>query len=816
MSAEPVFLEIADAILDGAPVDWSLVDTIEGSPDKALVDQLKTLETLRCSRRATAAAEAPGSWTWGHLRVFEPIGRGAYGDVYRAWDSRLDREVALKLLPGDASIVEPSHSTVIEEGRLLARVRHPNVVTIHGAERIDGRAGLWMEFVKGRTLEKALRAGRTFTVEETTRLGVELCRAVSAVHAAGLLHRDIKAQNVMLDDSGRLVLMDFGTGRELSDLKDASDGHIAGTPLYLAPEVLSGGEATPQSDVYGIGVVLFRLLTNTYPVCGGDLADLRRAHASSGDANARVDRTEIPRRLRRVLARALDPNPERRYAGADVMGAALGATEGRPARRRALYIMGAALGLVAAGAAGWNMGLRERLSPALAAWGVFAKTPAIAVLPFTDAGSDPGHAGFIDGLTSEVIDDLATIDGLLVTAQASSFYFKDRPRDLADVARKLHADFVVEASVRRVGDRLRINAQLVRVSDEVVVWSGPYDRALTDVFAIQEDIARQIVNQLRLTLGRGQRRYQTSVAAYDLFLRGRTLVLQTGTQKAQEAARLFQQVIAMDPLFTPAHAGLAEAYAGWAWELEGLSNQEALAGMRAAAERALELDPMLAEAHGAMGITLAREQDWDGARRSFEQAIKYNPNLGQIRQIYATETLLQVGEAARAEELLTAATILDPLSPTLLRDLGITQFVRGRYDEAIANLQQALAADPDLFAGNQLVARALIQAGRPAEAIRVFEQSPGKGWERWILRAYIMEGRTKDVERLIAQNKDAEPHRQAIMYAALGDNERTYEALNRAIATMPQRVAFMLVCPDFALLRGDPRRDLLEQRLNLK
>jgi serine/threonine-protein kinase len=242
-----------------------------------------------------------GTWTWGHLQVFEPIGTGSYGDVYRAWDKRLDREVALKVLSSGVPSAWQPGSAVIEAGRRLAAIRHPNVITIYGADRIDERVGLWMEFVRGRTLEQALRDDRTFTEAEVTPLGVELCGAVSAVHAAGLLHGNIKAQNVMLDDGARLVLMDFGIGR---DHQATTDPGITGTPLHTAPEVLSGGIATPRSDVYSIGVVLFRLLRNARPASGSDLTG--------------------------VIARAVDPDPDRRYESADALGAAL--AEGRGLR----------------------------------------------------------------------------------------------------------------------------------------------------------------------------------------------------------------------------------------------------------------------------------------------------------------------------------------------------------------------------------------------------------------------------------------------------------------------------------------------------
>ena len=248
--------------------------------------------------------------------------------------------MALKLLP-DSFSGDSSESSIIEEGRLLALVHHPNVVTIYGAERIDGRIGLWMELVIGRTLEETLCDGPTFTAKEVTRIGVELCRAVSAVQAAGLLHRDIKAQNVMVADDGRLVLMDFGTGRELDS---TSETHVAGTPLYLAPEVLSGDNATPQSEVYSIGVLLFHLLTGAYPVNGRDLTYLRRAHAAREETDSATSGPGIPPRLGRVIARAIDPDPNRRYASADALGAAITAIGRAPAALRTAYSIAARAG----------------------------------------------------------------------------------------------------------------------------------------------------------------------------------------------------------------------------------------------------------------------------------------------------------------------------------------------------------------------------------------------------------------------------------------------------------------------------------------
>ena len=282
--------DLADAILDGSSIDWTAAESSAEVAARPLVRHLKVLAAIASLHHgkpanASGLSERLGPLAerqrgdapehWGHLRLLERIGRGAFGEVYRAWDTRLDREVALKLLPAGRSSGDPAASAIIHEGRLLARVRHPNVVTVHGAEQIGDQIGLWMEFVRGHTLEQVLDQQKVVSAAEAVGIGLELCRAMSAVHGAGLLHRDIKTHNVMRAEDGRILLMDFGTGRELED--DASSD-LAGTPLYLAPEVLQGQQATVRSDIYSLGVLLYRLVTGSYPVHARTVRGVRRAH----------------------------------------------------------------------------------------------------------------------------------------------------------------------------------------------------------------------------------------------------------------------------------------------------------------------------------------------------------------------------------------------------------------------------------------------------------------------------------------------------------------------------------------------------------
>jgi TolB-like protein len=829
MASDVLLDELADAILDGTPIDWSDVASRAEPSARELIDEFRTLASLRRSGATEAIPAQAKLDRWGHLQVLERVGQGAFGDVYRAWDPRLDREVALKLLHalrGD----DASQPAVIEEGRLLARVRHPNVVTIYGAECIDDRVGLWMEFVRGRTLEQRIRQDGPLPAEEVTRIGVDLCGAVSAVHAAGLIHRDIKAQNLIAADEGRLVLMDFGTGL---DLRREPEQPAAGTPLYLAPEVLAGGASTMQSDVYSIGVVLYRLLTGHYPVHASDMASLHDAHARGKRTGLRSVRGDAPPRLARIIEQALNPDPARRPAGAEAFGKALaGAVVASPLLRAAY----ASAAVIAVAAALWAVGALDARTPASRSTSTTATTPArsqplaIAVLPFRTFGSAAETSYVADGLTEEIVRNLAAIDGLAVRSQTSAAVFKEQPLDAAKIGTELQVGLLLTGAVQRDAQRLRITAQLVSARDNVVLWSERYDRTLHEVFAserydrtlhevfaIQDEISRAVAGKLKVSLGRTPHPYRPPVDAYEVYLQARARVRRAGTDNGKEAATLFEQVIAMDPAYAPAYAGLAEAYAAMSWQIPGLSPGEGLKRMRPAALKAVELDPMLAEAHAAMGTTLARELDWQNARASYERAIELNPSLTDIHVSYASSTLLPLGETERALQLLEAALVTDPLSLTVRRELAFAMIAAGRYDEAITRLRQALAVDPDLPFANLQLARALAFSGRPREAIDLSESRRGSGlaWERWMTHAYVRLGRHDDVARLVEANRNDHPYRQALVYAALGDVDRTFTALDAAVPLMPQRTALLLALPEMALLRGDPRLRALRTRLKL-
>ena len=832
MASNEPLLDVAAALADGAAVDWeSAAQSITSDEDRRLLAELRfiaglvhdtsgdskgliTRAILGASPKPPVAAPETGSPvdSWGPLRIIEHVGRGTFGDVYRAWDSRLDREVALKILRHRERDDEVRVSTLIQEGRLLARVRHPNVVTVYGAERVSGQAGVWMEFIHGKTLEQELRDHGPFDLARAVEIGIALADALAAVHGAGLIHGDVKAQNVMSASDGRTVLMDFGAGFELDETLVGEARELAGTPVCIAPEVFAGRAPTASSDLYSLGVLLYHLTTGTYPVRGRSLEEVREAHADGTRTPLFTARPDLPTAFVHIIDRALDPDPDNRYDSPATLGAELALLAPASPGGRASGAFGARRPprlIAIAGVLTLAAGLGST-----ALWWT-PQTPTIAVLPFKNLSADPNSEYFVDGLTDEIIRNLSVIEGLDVRSRTSSFIFKDKPRNLRDVAQQLRANLVVEGSVLRADGRLRINAQLVRAADDAPLWSGRFDREFKDIFAVQDEISRSIVNELRLKLGRGQRRYSTNLEAYGLYLRARALI---GPHKsidtAREVAKLFEQVTALDPTFAPAYAGIADAWATMSINYSGTAADEAYARMRPAAEKAVQLDPLLAEAHAAKGVVLARDRDWTGAEAAFRSALALNANLPSIKTSFVVSTLFPQGKVDEAMQLLQSALSEEPLAFEVRRELAWVQVSAGRYDDALDNARRVLAVDPNHTHSRQVMGRALFHKGETAEAIRIFEQL-GMGSHNFRGYAYAVTGRQAEAEAVAAQRKDF-PAALVVIYAGLGDKDRTFEALEDMAAGRDPRVGIYLTYPELAFLRKDPRLAAFRRNLNLQ
>ena len=810
-----------ESLADGAEVDWAALETLAASAGERrryhnlrLVARVAELHrTLGAQENAAESGPAgpdahafvvPGAW--GHLDVQERIAGGAFGDVYLARDPHLNRDVALKLLRLDTSTGLPER--LLDEARTLARVRHPNVVTVHGADVRDGRAGLWMEFVHGRTLESWLRAQGALGPGEATTLGVDLCRALAAVHGAGLVHGDVKAQNVMREDGGRTVLMDFGAGRA----QGAQVVALAGTPLYLAPEVLAGEPATPRSDIYSLGVLLFHLLTRAYPYSAADLDGLRAAHADGSRAMLRDLRPDLPDALVQAVQRALEPDPARRFATAGEMEQGLArALQPKPVRTPSVWLVAASLTMVAAIALVIAIPQLLTVSPPLAR--------SIAILPFVASGGLSDQQHLVTGLTADVVRELQRFDVEVKRVSTG------RPNAAAGDEQAVGAEGTVRGELRRTPTRTAVHIEVQRAGG-APLWSREYeviDAALPGLARqIAEDVAKAVnlLERVGAALAR-----PTQFASYDAYQRGRALWEQRSPDSLTRSLEYFQQAAKLDPGYAAPWAGMADVYIAQGVSAFGmLSPLEARRLAKEAATRALELDPYSAEAYTSLGFAaFFHDWDWKGAETRFKKAIKLNEQYAQAHHWYANY-LNAMGRQKEATVEIGRARTLEPLSIIIDRDVAWHFFFQGQYDEAIAHLEKTLVRDTTYSAARSLLGRALAERGRYNEAIEHLRLA-APGMTRGVNLSFIAyvqarSGATRAADATMAQVEEQRrveyvpPYYDALVYIAEGRTVKALDALERSYREQDSTLVSLLIDPRFERLRGEPRYQDLVKRMH--
>jgi tetratricopeptide (TPR) repeat protein len=646
--------ELAESVADGATPDWESAES--SAPDACARETVARLHAVASIGRffATLSSRAradrsnrpvlPAGSMWGALRVIEHVGCGRFGDVYRAWDAALDREVALKILRADDD--NAVQTDIVEEGRLMARVRHPNVVAIHGARRIDGATGLWMEFVKGRTLAAELAELGPLGAEELARIGIQLCCALTAVHAAGLVHRDVKAQNVLRDDTGRVVLGDFGTGRQLEDSAPSS-GSLAGTPTYVAPELFAGAPVTPHSDLYSLGVLLFHLATRAYPVEGRSLRDLRDAHASGRRTALGSLRPDLPKRLARAIEKALDPYPTHRYESAELMAQALeSCVPGTASKQRSrAQLAGVAAMLVLSAAVSaftWQVGRR---APAAIP---FAERDWVLVTDFENLTGDPSLDGALEYALERELSNSSFVNVVPRSRIDDALELMRKPagtRVDANVGREValrdgRIKAMIVGRVEKTGDAYTVSAQIASTAD------GATAAIVNEVSVDSKDLVRVVGRMavgLRQKLGEALPRIKTdpeklekvatpSMRALQLYSQARALAgdvdLFAGPTIAASVEQLLTDALAEDPSFVWAHILMAHAL--WVQErsVEALTHVE----RAVAATEPGGIDRYIAtgELHAFRGILSGhaadRNRHLEQAMASFEAALQLQPD----------------------------------------------------------------------------------------------------------------------------------------------------------------------------------------------
>jgi TolB-like protein/Tfp pilus assembly protein PilF len=652
-----------------------------------------------------------------HYRLLERIGRGAMGEVWLAEDTQLPRRVAVKLLPRELALDAQAVERLLREAQAAASVDHPNVVVVHEAGMVDGHAYLVMQRVEGETLEQRLRRG-PLPIDEAVRLATAIADALAEVHALGIVHRDLKPSNVMLTARGPKVL-DFGIAAVRGAERMTEAGSLVGTPLFMSPEQVRGLPADNRSDLWALGVILYESLTGKRPFGGDSLAAM--AHSVLTDEPGPPSRlnASVPPALDAVIEKLLRKDAARRYARAEDVLADL-AGLGGPAP------------------------VADTLMATVATARAENPAPRLAVLEFEVLSPDPDDAFLAAGLTEDLSIDLARVEGLRVAARGEVQALRGRELPPRTIARELGVDYVVQGSVRRAGQRARISAQLVRASDGHASWAERFDRTIEDLFDVQAEVSRRIVDALQVTLRPAEREMLDRAptknrAAYELYLRARVLLDQNRRDANVRAGEVLERAVELDPDFALAHAALAECYgnAGSAW----WAGKEILERARPHALRAIELDPNLREAHMAMGFVHRLEGDAEGVVREFRLSAPpdtTDPLL--LRQ--AGWALLTQGRPEEAVGVLERAHQLHPRNYRIASALADCYVTLGRHDDELrmlATLRETLVEtvgrEPDNTDARIFLAIVLAQSGDGpagiAQAERVLAQDPGDGRIRY-------------------------------------------------------------------------------------
>ena len=643
--------------------------------------------------------------TLAHFRVTAKLGEGGMGEVYKAEDANLSREVAIKVLPEEMASDPDWLQRFEREARSLASLNHPNITTIHSIENVEGIRFFSMELVVGKTLAQSIPS-TGMPVDLFWDIAIPLVEALAAAHDMGITHRDLKPGNVMVTEDGRVKVLDFGIAKTAAEMEPASEtnestwamtrpGVIMGTIPYMSPEQVQGRSADSTSDVFSLGVLLHEMFTGERPFQGETSADLISSILRDSPQPVSRSRPGVPPGLEEVVLRCLEKDPDRRY---------------QTARE-----------------------LRQELDSGCqraSAVEIEAAAPSIAVLPFTDMSLEKDQDYFCEGMADEIINAFTGIEGLRVASRTSSFRFKGLGEDIQSIGDQLHVATVLEGSVRKSGTRLRVTAQLTNVSDGYNLWSRKYDRELEDVFAIQDEIAESIVNALRIELSAGEqdaldRSATADIEAYDFYLRGRKFFYE-GTRQGIELAReMFSRAARRDPSYALAFAGLANchSYLFMYFDNTPANREEAVK----ASQKAIELGEGFADAHAARGLALSIDQRYEEAGREFESALQLNPRLFEAYYFYA-RVCREQGNLEKAVPLFEEASRVRPEDYQSLTFLSAAYRDLDRPREHQDTLLRAKEAIKRHLADNPDDARALYLGA--ANLMDLGEKEKGLDWAK--------------------------------------------------------------------------------------
>ena len=787
-----------------------------------------------------------------NYRIVDKLGQGGQGTVYRAIDVTLDRPVVIKVLPPELTDKTANLARFEREAKLASSLDHPNICTIFGLYRVEGVHFIAMQQIDGLNVRQ-LVDGRPLELRSALSIAVQVADALAAAHARGIIHRDVKAGNVMVTDSGVVKVLDFGLaklmegGNEVSNDPQLTEvGVPYGTATYAAPEQAQGANVDQRADIFSTGVLLYEMLAGTWPFRGKTTVDVRYAvlhHTPQPFAEARSDESPCFVRLQEILDRALAKEPGDRYQKIEEMrndlhrvlremdgdtslsSSSTGAIARVPPRH--LADDGSSLANVlrhrkiAVG-----IGAALVIGLLLAAYGLFVRRSnntafdSLAVLPFTNASADPDSEYLSDGLTESLNNSLSQLPYLKVRSRNTVFHYKGQEADSQKIGRELGVRALLSGRVMHRGDELAVSVELIDAQDDSHIWGAQYSRKLADIIALPEEIARDTSEKLRLRLSGAEQKqltkhYATNSEAYRLYLQGRYYWNQRTAGGLQQGSEYFNQVISKDPNYAPAYTGLADCYA-----LLNVYNvapaTEVYPKAQAAAARALELDESLAEAHTSLAFVSYRYYwDWAKAEQHFKRAIELKSDYATAHQWYSAFLAASgrhneaIAEARRAHEL-------EPFSLTIYADLVRHLYYARHYDEAIVECRKSIETDQKFARGHVELGQVLEQKGLHDEAVAEFQKALALSENSvaamtGLGHAFALSGKKAEALNVIKKLEDlskqhyVSPYHTAVIYAGLGDKTQALAWLEKARDERFNWIPFIQVDPLFDNLRSDPR-----------
>ncbi|HDT13633.1 MAG TPA: tetratricopeptide repeat protein [Candidatus Aminicenantes bacterium] len=751
----------------------------------------------------------PGSDFAGRYRILDELGRGGMGRVYKALDREINEAVALKVLGPALSADEKVIERFRNELKLARRISHKSVCRIFDLGSCEGIHYITMEFVPGDNLKRIIQMMGPPAPSRSLAVAGQVCDGLAEAHRLGVIHRDLKSSNIMIDREGNARIMDFGIA-SAAETKGLTDrGALVGTPEYMAPEQVEGGDVDRRADIYSLGVVLFEMATGRVPFEGKTPLSVVMQHRTARPPDPRDLNGQTPAGLSGIIARCLEKDPSARYQKIEDLAAELhGLAEG---------LKGTGPGRPRAETAGLTPGGTMVLN-------------SIAVLPFADLSPKEDQAYFCEGLAEELITALARVRRLEVAARSSAFSPEFRAMDVRDVGRRLGVAAVLEGSVRKVENKLRITVQLINVGTGYQIWSERYERTLEDVFAIQDEITLAIVDRLRVKLLGEEKdailkRHTADPEAYNLYLMGRFFWNKRTAEGMKRGLECFVRAIQIDPSFARAYTGIADCYGIFAYYY--MPPRATLTKAREAAAKALELDPMLAEAHTSMAFVKQKlEWDWAAAEGEYKRALELDPEYVWAPHWYSL-FLAAMGRHQESFVQIKRALEIEPTSAQMTMVHGMLFYLARFYDRAVEELRKAVELEPQHVLATFYLGLAHLESGRPDEALSLVSRAVElSGQTPFFIQGvgyvHATAGRRQPAEGVLATVREmmakayVSPVYQALIHFRLGEIDRGFEWLDKAYDEGDHWLDYIKVFPGFDNGRSDPRYALLIQKLGLK